>query len=127
MDVHRYDPLTWEDQVKHFKDTVSLVVPRRAGGYMLGLGRKLALFEWDTGMVSTVQQVERDAGTRFNDGKCDPRGRLWAGTMGPQVPGQLRFEPEAGGLYCLDRDRSIQKKASKITISNGLAWTADNR
>jgi len=126
LDVHRYNPATGEDQVKHFKDTVSLVVPRRAGGYVMGLGRRLSLFEWDTGMVSTIQEVELDSGTRFNDGKCDPKGRLWAGTMGPEV-GNARVEPEAGALYCLDVDRSIEKKVSKVHISNGLAWTDDNK
>ena len=46
---------------------------------MIGLGRRLSLLEWDTGMVSTIQEVEHDRGTRFNDGKCDAKGRLWAG------------------------------------------------
>merc|ERR550532_660465 len=93
---------------------------------MLGLGRRLALYEWDTGMVSTVQEVELDSGTRFNDGKCDAKGRLWAGTMGPEV-GNAKVEPEAGALYCLDVDRSIEKKVSKVHISNGMAWTEDNK
>ena len=61
------------------EDTASLIVPRRKGGYVVGLGRRLALLEWDTGMVTTIQDVERDRGTRFNDGKCDAKGRLWAG------------------------------------------------
>ena len=30
-------------------------------------------------MVSTIQEVETDTGNRFNDGKCDAKGRLWAG------------------------------------------------
>jgi len=126
LDVHRYNTATGEDQVRHLKDTVSLVVPRRAGGYVVGLGRRLSLLEWDTGMVSTIQEVERDSGTRFNDGKCDAKGRLWAGTMGPEV-GHAKVEPEAGNLYTLDLDRSIEKKVSKVHISNGLAWTEDNR
>ncbi|KAK7089812.1 regucalcin-like [Littorina saxatilis] len=108
------------------EDTVSLVVPRRAGGYVVGLGRRLSVLEWNTGMVSTVQEVDGDTGNRFNDGKCDAKGRLWAGTMGPELHGK-GFEPEAGSLYCLDVDRSIEKKVSKVHISNGLAWTDDNK
>ncbi|KAL8592041.1 hypothetical protein ACOMHN_060534 [Nucella lapillus] len=125
LDVHRYNTLTGEDQVRHLKDTASLVVPRRKGGYMVGLGRRLALLEWDTGMVSTVQEVEPDRGTRFNDGKCDAKGRLWAGTMGPEV-GKARVEPEAGALYTLDVDRTIRQQVDRVHISNGLAWTQDN-
>ena len=47
-------------------------------GYVIGLGGRLSLFEWDTGMVSTIQEVEHDRGTRFNDGKCDAKGCLRA-------------------------------------------------
>lgn len=126
LDVHRYNTLTGEDQVRHLKDTVSLVVPRRSGGYVVGLGRRLALLEWDTGLVATIRDVEPDTGNRFNDGKCDARGRLWAGTMGPEV-GHAKVEPAAGNLYVLDVDRSIERKVSKVHISNGLAWSADNR
>ncbi|XP_076462870.1 regucalcin-like [Babylonia areolata] len=126
LDVHRYNTDTGEDEVRHLRDTVSLVVPRRAGGYMVGLGRRLSVLEWDTGMVSTVHEVETDRGTRFNDGKCDAKGRLWAGTMGPEL-GNARVEPEAGALYTLDVDRTIRKQEDKVHISNGLAWSQDNR
>ncbi|XP_076441516.1 regucalcin-like [Babylonia areolata] len=126
LDVHRYNTLTGQDQVRHLKDTVSLVVPRRAGGYVVGLGRRLALLDWETGLVSTIQEVERDTGNRFNDGKCDPKGRLWAGTMGFEM-GPGRFEPAAGGLYTLDVDGSIRQKVDKVHISNGLTWSLDNR
>ena len=34
---------------------------------------------------------------RLNDGKCDPEGRLWGGTMGP-----LSVEAALGSFYCLD-------------------------
>ncbi|KAL8570018.1 hypothetical protein ACOMHN_036295 [Nucella lapillus] len=79
LDVHRYNSLTGQDQVRHLKDTVSLVVPRRAGGYVVGLGRRLALLDWQTGLVSTIASVDSGTGNRFNDGKCDAKGRLWAG------------------------------------------------
>ncbi|MEX2396965.1 MAG: SMP-30/gluconolactonase/LRE family protein, partial [Balneolales bacterium] len=53
---------------------------------------------------------------RFNDGKCDPRGRFWAGTMSYEV------EEGAGSLYCLNPDLLVDKKITEVTISNGLAW-----
>ena len=46
--------------------------------------------------------------------------------MGPEV-GHAKVEPAAGALYTLDVDRSVTKLVSKVHISNGLAWTEDNR
>jgi sugar lactone lactonase YvrE len=47
-------------------------------------------------------------------------GRLWIGTM------DMTFKPGASSLYCIDKNLSIEKKLSNLTISNGMAWTADN-
>ncbi|MFO8001056.1 MAG: SMP-30/gluconolactonase/LRE family protein [Marinilabilia sp.] len=55
---------------------------------------------------------------RFNDGKCDPRGRLWVGTMHKQA------RKGAGKLYML-QDDSLHIKESDVTISNGIVWDTD--
>ena len=55
---------------------------------------------------------------RFNEGKCDPSGRFWAGTM------SLTDQPERGSLYMVDREFEITRKIANISISNGLAWNA---
>ena len=60
-------------------DQVSLVVPRRRGGYIVGVGRRFAELDWNTSNVSTILEVDTGTGNRLNDGKCDPMGRLWAG------------------------------------------------
>ncbi|KAG0560064.1 hypothetical protein M758_10G146200 [Ceratodon purpureus] len=66
---------------------------------------------------------------RFNDGKVDFQGRLWAGTMAMD-PEQ---NPESGRLYCLERGKSLNggekrasydlvEKISPVGISNGTEW-----
>lgn len=57
---------------------------------------------------------------RMNDGKCDPRGRFLAGTMG------YNDEPGAGALWCLDGKR-LTCLLTGVTISNGLAWSSDGK
>ncbi|GAA4437719.1 SMP-30/gluconolactonase/LRE family protein [Ravibacter arvi] len=57
-------------------------------------------------------------GNRFNDGKCDPKGRFWAGTM------QMAETETTGNLYVMDVDRSVYHKLSDIGCSNGLAWNS---
>ena len=73
-----------------------------------------------TEAVTLLSDPELDRpGNRFNDGKCDPWGRFWAGTMA------YDFEPLAGSLWRLDGDGRITRQRSQLTISNGLAWSQD--
>ena len=46
--------------------------------------------------------------------------------MGREVV-PLHPEREVAALYCLDTDGTIKKHVEKINISNGLAWSADNK
>lgn len=96
--------------------------------FVIGLGRKIEEIVWDgvsnyVQHTKTLAEVDNEAGftnNRFNDGKADPTGRLWAGTMGPEpVVGQL--EPYKGTLYTLDRNQ-VKAHLKTISISNGLAW-----
>jgi sugar lactone lactonase YvrE len=55
---------------------------------------------------------------RFNDGKCDPQGRFWVGTV------REPRDPPLAALYCLDHGQ-LTRKADGIAVSNGLAWSPD--
>ena len=57
---------------------------------------------------------------RFNDGKCDPAGRFWAGTMASDERGA-----PVGALYVLDTDLSCKQVLQNVGISNGIAWSPD--
>jgi len=63
-------------------------------------------------------------GNRFNDGKCDPRGRFVAGTL--EI---LEKNGPLGALYVLDTDLSVRTllPSGQTTISNGLAWSSDGK
>jgi sugar lactone lactonase YvrE len=66
-------------------------------------------------------------GNRFNDGKCDARGRFWAGTQPSDGKGDATEERDAAALYRLDPDRTVRKMIDGVSISNGIAWSPDNR
>ena len=58
---------------------------------------------------------------RFNDGRVDPAGRFWVGTM---------YEPRdkpAAEMYVLERDELRLAWSGGMTNSNGLAWAPDGR
>jgi sugar lactone lactonase YvrE len=70
--------------------------------------------------IDGAKPEERNSHIRFNDGKCDPRGTLWAGTMA------YSCETGAGKLYEFDAKGEVKQKISKATISNGLVWNDDS-
>ena len=120
--MHLFDPQSATDRVIIFDQMPTAVVPRKSGGLMLALEHGFAAFDVDAEKLELWSDPESDIpGNRFNDGKCDPAGRFWAGTM--TYDGS---EP-TGALYCLDTDRSVTKKVTGVYISNGIAWTADRK
>jgi len=58
------------------------------------------------------------AHNRFNDGKCDPSGRLIAGTMHVDAG-----DTTTGSLYSLSGDLTVKRLLGNIGISNGIVWT----
>lgn len=77
-------------------------------------------FDTDTGDSTLIGDPEADyLDNRFNDGKCDPLGRFWAGTI------NLKKVKGTAALYCLDHQQRITQKLDGLTNSNGLAWSAD--
>lgn len=58
---------------------VTLIVPCVNGGYVISKDRSLCHLDWETETVTTLHTVEDEKDNRFNDGKCDRNGRLWAG------------------------------------------------
>lgn len=58
---------------------------------------------------------------RFNDGKCDRKGRFWVGSMDP------RMAQPTGSLFCVEPDLSIRRMQGDITVSNGIAFSPDDK
>lgn len=120
--LHCHDPAANTHRKFNIGRMVGTVVPRRSGGVILALDNGFASFDLDTETLTPIADPESHLpGNRFNDGKCDPAGRLWAGTMGlnPTTP--------SGHLYCLHADLSVHHHLDTITISNGLAWSLDQQ
>ena len=120
--VHKYDLIKANHETKEIGGFVGSVVPVNQNEIVLLVNREFVRYNWSTGEKSILGNVEKDRkGNRFNDGKCDPAGRFWAGTMA------LDEAKGAGGLYCLNNDLSIDKKLKDISISNGIVWTSDQQ
>ena len=120
--LRMYDPVSDADRVIELDQMPGTVVLRAKGGLMLALEGGFASFDPDTNAIEFITDPESDKpGNRFNDGKCDPAGRFWAGTM------PYDAEAASGALYCLDTDGTSKKMISDVYCSNGIAWTADRK
>lgn len=116
-DLHAFDPATRVDSVlAGLRRSLGAAVPRARGGYVIATAKGFEAMD-DAGVVELLAEVEADvADTRMNDGKCDPQGRFWAGTMASDA------RAGAGALYRLDPGGSVEKVLENVTISNGMAW-----
>lgn len=120
--LHVHDPAGEADKVYPVGCRVGAAVPRKSGGMVLATENGFEAFDWETGTKTPIADPESHLPTnRFNDGKCDARGRFWAGTM------SLVKEREAGSFYVLDVDGSVRHQFSNVTTSNGLDWSPDER
>lgn len=97
------------------------IAPRESGGIIAAFRTGLALVDLDTGEESKLPAPIDFGIERFNDGKCDRRGRFFAGTMDKTIAAPI------GGLYRVDPDLTVTKVAGDIQLSNGLAWSPDNK
>jgi sugar lactone lactonase YvrE len=115
--VHGWNPSTGAAWRRECDGEVGAAVPRAAGdGLVMAVGRRILLDEGEG--VRLLASVEEDRpGNRFNDCKCDPAGRLWAGTTsGERSPGKA-------SLYRLAPGHDVERVISNTTISNGLGWS----
>lgn len=120
--VHVFNPETGDDREIDVGQMVGAIVPRESDGVVVALEKGFHFLNPDTGELEQICDPEPDKeSNRFNDGKCDPAGRFWAGTM------DKNGQEKQGSLYCLEPSLSFKKKLEGLGISNGLAWSPDSR
>ncbi|MGB0113142.1 MAG: SMP-30/gluconolactonase/LRE family protein [Ilumatobacteraceae bacterium] len=115
--VHSTHPGSGVTESTRLPSRVGAVAPRASGGWVAAL--QDGFWTIGEGAPTRLAQVNTDPNLRFNDGKCDPRGRFWAGTIA---------EDQSSGtaaLHRLDPDGNVTRMLDGVTISNGLCWSAD--
>lgn len=116
-----FDPASGSESTIDVGERVGVVVPRASGGLVMGGDNGLAFLDPTTGAKTPIADPEPDKkpDNRFNDGKCDPAGRFWAGTIST-----VKKTGDAA-LYQLDAAGKVHLKYPNVTNSNGLCWSAD--
>lgn len=123
--LHRYRPADGMRHSWHFDEEISAVAERaHAPGLIVTLRRGYALFDPDApdAAPNYLHRPEAEpAGNRFNDGKCDRRGRFWGGTM------DFACQAPTGALYRYDPDGTCVRHGVGFAVTNGPTWSRDER
>jgi len=118
--LHIYNPKSKENTSYNMPSRIGTVVPTTNGKILVALEDGIYTFDRLTKKLSQFASIEADIPTnRFNDGKCDPAGRLWAGTI------RMDGTEAAAKLYSIEGDGSFKERLDNITISNGIVWSKD--
>ncbi|MCC7187334.1 MAG: SMP-30/gluconolactonase/LRE family protein [Anaerolineales bacterium] len=109
------------DLLAELDETIGCLAPRGRGGLILAKRFSFWTFDLDSASSTFLAApTDEPATNRFNDGKCDPRGRFLAGTM------NLNEKDPTGSLYSFD-GKSVTELLSNVTISNGMTWSRDGK
>ncbi|MDL4773001.1 MULTISPECIES: SMP-30/gluconolactonase/LRE family protein [Thermomonosporaceae] len=116
--VHRFDPSSGLDEAVDVGTHVGAAVPADGGGLVLAVRDGIARLTGDDRVVMEARVEADNPGNRMNDAKCDPSGRLWAGTMAYDE------SPGAAALYRYD-GRRASTVLTGLTLANGMGWSPD--
>lgn len=119
--LHRYDPQTKIDSEYPMGERIGTVVPIMGGGVLVALQNGIHKLNMQTGKLEFVKNPLPDANMRFNDGKCDPSGRFWVGSLA------LDSRRKGAALYRMDSKKDISEMLDSVSISNGIVWSLDRK
>jgi len=121
--IQRYLPATGEHRVWPMPEEVGCIVFREQGGICAAMKSGFAYIDdLDDFAIRYIVDPEPGLdGNRLNDGKCDRAGRFWCGSM------DAGLQNRTASLYRLDPDESCHRMDTGFIVSNGIAWSPDNR
>jgi sugar lactone lactonase YvrE len=120
-ELHRFDPETGADEKRVFDEPVGCFAFCRAGGLLLAMADGFAVLEdWDAEPAPFGEAVlAGKADYRFNDGRTDPWGRFWVGSV------DMTKKTGEAALYRLDPDGRVTWIEGEMLTCNGAAFSSD--
>ena len=120
--LYIYNPQTKTNRSLPTPSKIGTVVPKNTNETIVALQDGIYTMNLKSGDVVLLSDIESGlTENRFNDGKCDPSGRLWVGSMA------LNMQSYRANLYMVDTTGNAQLKIDSVTISNGIAWSSDQK
>ena len=121
--VHRYQPASGLTGNVEVGEIIGCVVPRQSGGLLAATATGIHHLDPATGAKTRVSAIEADRPeTHCNDGKVDPAGRFWFGSIAVD-----RTSDVLGNLYSLEPDLTVTQRLAGVDNTNGMDWSPDGR
>ena len=119
--LQRLTPATGKVERWEMPERIACFALRETGGLIVAFASGIAFYDLDTGGIEWIARPDPVPTNRFNEGKCDRRGRFWAGTMDD------RLTEHSAALFRVDPDLTVTKVLDGIGISNSIVWSLDDR
>jgi sugar lactone lactonase YvrE len=115
--LQAFTPSSKQHRAWTFDTYVGSLAECRTGGLILSLGDRLVRFDPQKGGTAVEELLERDRPqNRLNDGKVDPWGRFWVGSM------RVAEDAKEGRLWCVSANGTAQAVRDGIGVSNSTAF-----
>src|SRR5262245_35123862 len=120
--LHRFDPASGVETAIAMPESIGCLALAERGGFIVALRSGIWRARAHGTLEAKIAGAPYDASThRFNDGRCDRRGRFWVGSINE------KRDASTATLERLDPDRKLTAVLTGLMISNGLAWSPDGR
>jgi sugar lactone lactonase YvrE len=121
--INRFHPASGDNKAWQLPAKPGCFAFRDGNGAVVAANDGIYDFDFGTGLAKKLAAAPFDSTLlRFNDGRTDRQGRLWAGT----VPADMRHLDTKGAFYRFD-GKSLDQGIAPIRIANGTAFSPDGR
>lgn len=118
--LQRLAPATGRVDRWQMPERIACFALRERGGLIVAFASGIAFYDLETGAIDWIARPDPIPTNRFNEGKCDRRGRFWAGTMDD------RLKDHTASLFRVDPDLTVTRMLDGIGISNSIVWSLDD-
>lgn len=120
--LNRFDPASGTNTAWPMPQSIGSFALRERGGFVVALRDGIWFVDRGGALERKVADAPYDPAThRFNDGRADPQGRFWVGSMNE------KRDANSARLYRLGTDLSLTPMLDDMMISNGLGFSPDGR
>lgn len=119
--LHRLDPVSGVDEFLLFEEEVGCFAFRETGGLVLAMRTGIYLTDaWNTNLQKLCDPESELDQTRFNDGRCDAKGRLITGSYYPPK------DYDGANFWSISANGDFSCVADDMLTANGAAFSPDN-
>jgi L-arabinonolactonase len=118
--LQRYRPGSGTIDRWQMPERIGSFALREQGGLIVAFASGIAFYDLKDGAIEWIAKPDPNPRNRFNEGKCDRKGRFWAGTMDDSL------SDHTAALFRIDPDLSVHRMIDNVGISNCFVWSLAN-